>query len=60
MIVAKIDEESKSLDDDKNEEPEPLLEIAYFSDFKVQLVRHVSNILIVSSKEGAFTLQISL
>lgn len=57
MIVAKIDEEKKSqLDEDRNEEPEPLLEIAYFSDFKVQLVRHVSNILIVSSKEGAFTL----
>ena len=37
-----------------------MVEIAYTPDFKVQVVRHVSNILILSSKEAGFSLQMSL
>ena len=41
--------------------PEPMIEIAYTPDLKVSVVRHVSNILILTSKEPeAFSLQISL
>ena len=53
----------KQYSDEDNEvnKPEPIIEIAYTPDFKVQVVRHVSNILILTSKEPeTFSLQISL
>ena len=37
-----------------------MVEIPYSTDFKVQVVRHISNILIVKSEEAEFSLQMSL
>lgn len=37
-----------------------MVEIPYSKDFKVTVVRHVSNILLLSSKEQNFCLQMSL
>ena len=54
---------SSSTFDDQNDffgRPEPMVEIPYSKDFKVTVVRHVSNILILSSQEGNFNLQMSL
>ena len=37
-----------------------MVEIPYSADFKVQIVRHVSNILILKSEQTGFQLQMSL
>ena len=37
-----------------------MVEIPYSPDFKVQVVRHISNILILKSEAAGFSLQMSL
>ena len=41
------------------DEPVPLVELEYVSDLKVTIVRHMSNILLISSDIACFKLQIN-
>ena len=39
-------------------EPEPLIELPFSKDFSIKLARHETNILLISSSEGNFQLQV--
>jgi len=41
-------------------EPDSLVEVPFAQDFKVSVVRHVSNILVISSEEAEFKAQLQV